>query len=45
MFGSDYPVELPAEALEDVRSLGFTADEEQQILHDTAAALLAGPLH
>jgi predicted TIM-barrel fold metal-dependent hydrolase len=42
LFGSDYPVALPAEALEDVRALGFTPAEEKQILHDTAAALLAG---
>lgn len=41
MFGSDYPVVTPAQALTDVRALGFTSVEEQQVLHDTAAALFA----
>jgi predicted TIM-barrel fold metal-dependent hydrolase len=40
MFGSDWPVDPPARALAGVRALGFTADEQRQILHDTAAALL-----
>lgn len=40
MFGSDWPVDPPARALAGVRALGFTPDEQRQILHDTAAALL-----
>lgn len=40
LFGSDFPLYTPAEALEAVRSLGFTDDEQAQILHDNAAALI-----
>lgn len=42
LYGSDWPLCDPAAALAAVRSLGFTAEEERQILHDTAAALLDG---
>jgi predicted TIM-barrel fold metal-dependent hydrolase len=41
LFGSDFPfVRTPAEAIDDVESLGLTADEERMIFHDNAAALL-----
>lgn len=41
LFGSDYPfARTTAEALEDVRALGLTPDEERLILHDNAARLL-----
>ena len=43
LFGSDFPVETPAHAVEDVRRLGFTAEEQRRIFHDNAAALLAAP--
>lgn len=41
VFGSDYPVETPAHAVEDLIKLGYTTAEQKQILHDNAAALLA----
>jgi predicted TIM-barrel fold metal-dependent hydrolase len=41
LFGSDYPVDTPAHAVDDVHRLGFNADEERQIFHDNAAQLLA----
>jgi hypothetical protein len=41
LFGSDYPFFDPAEAVDAVRSLGFSDTEQAQILHDNAAALLA----
>lgn len=41
LFGSDYPfARTTAEALEDVRALGLSPDEERMVLHDNAAALL-----
>jgi uncharacterized protein len=40
LFGSDYPVDTPAHAIEDIRRLGFTAAEQRRILHDNAAELL-----
>lgn len=43
LFGSDYPFFDPAEAVDAVRSLGFTDTEQARILHDNAAALLATP--
>lgn len=39
MFGSDFPVVTPSQAIADVHALGFTTTEEQQLFHDTAAAL------
>jgi predicted TIM-barrel fold metal-dependent hydrolase len=41
LFGSDFPVTTPERALDRVRALGFTTDEQRAILHDNAAALLA----
>lgn len=43
LFGSDYPVVAPAQAVADVHALGFDAEEERSILHDNAAALFALP--
>lgn len=43
MFGSDFPVVTPAEALSDIRALGLTAEEEKQVLHDTVSGLLNLP--
>jgi uncharacterized protein len=43
LFGSDFPLYSPAEALDAVRSLGFSDDEQARILHDNAAALLGSP--
>jgi uncharacterized protein len=40
LYGSDWPLCDPATALGALRSLAFTDDEERQILHDNAAALL-----
>jgi predicted TIM-barrel fold metal-dependent hydrolase len=40
LFGSDWPVDTPADAIEAVRKLGLTADEQKKVLHDNAAALL-----
>jgi hypothetical protein len=40
VYGSDYPMEDPAEALEAFHSYGFTADEQEQILYSNAAWLL-----
>lgn len=40
MFGSDFPVATPAEALAAFDRLGFTAEERRALLHDTAATLL-----
>lgn len=40
LFGSDYPVDTPAHAVDDIVRLGFTAEEQRQIFHDNAAALL-----
>jgi predicted TIM-barrel fold metal-dependent hydrolase len=44
LFGSDWPVYSPAEAVKAVRQLGFTKAEQQQIFHDNAVQLLGlGP--
>jgi len=45
LFGSDWPVYSPAEAVEAVRHLGLTGAEQKQIFHDNAVRLLgvAGP--
>jgi uncharacterized protein len=40
LFGSDWPVDTPAEAARAIRDLGFTADEQRQIFHDNAVKLL-----
>ncbi|MDC0670578.1 amidohydrolase family protein [Nannocystis radixulma] len=41
LFGSDFPfVRTPTEAIDDVESLGLTADEERMIFYENAAALL-----
>lgn len=40
LFGSDFPVDRPAHAVDDVARLGFTAAEQRQIFHDNAEALL-----
>lgn len=43
LFGSDFPLLTLPEAIDDVRALGFSRDEQRQILHDNAAALFAEP--
>ena len=45
LFGSDFPFFQPTEALAAFHALGFTADEQRQILYANAHALLnlAGP--
>ena len=40
IFGSDYPVDDPLDAIRAVAGLGFTEAELAAILHDNAAALL-----
>jgi len=40
IFGSDYPVDDPLDAIRAVAELGFTDEELAAILHDNAAALL-----
>jgi uncharacterized protein len=40
IFGSDWPVDTPARALEAVRALHMTVDEQRLVLHDNAATLL-----
>jgi uncharacterized protein len=40
LFGSDWPVDTPAVAVDAVRRLGLTAEEQQRVLHDNAAELL-----
>lgn len=40
LFGSDFPVQLPMDAVRDVQRLGFTRSEQQQIFHDNPRALL-----
>ena len=40
IFGSDWPVYTPAEALQAVRSLGLTETEQKQVLHDNIVHLL-----
>jgi uncharacterized protein len=41
IFGSDWPVDTPAAALAAVRGLKLTAAEQQLVLHDNVATLLA----
>jgi predicted TIM-barrel fold metal-dependent hydrolase len=48
VYGSDYPLDDPVQALAAVRSLGFSDAELAAVMHDNAAALLgsaglAGP--
>jgi uncharacterized protein len=40
LFGSDWPVDTPAAAVDAVRRLGLDRSEEQLVLHDNGAALL-----
>lgn len=42
LFGSDYPLYAPSDALGSVRTLGLSTQEERLVLHDNAAAMLAG---
>jgi hypothetical protein len=42
VFGSDYPLDEPLDALSAVAELGFTDAEQAAILYDNAAALLTG---
>jgi uncharacterized protein len=41
LFGSDWPVDTPAAAVDAVRRLGLDAKEQALVFHDNAAALLA----
>lgn len=43
LFGSDWPVDTPAVAVDAVRRLGLTPQEEAQVFHDNAATLLSLP--
>lgn len=43
LFGSDYPVRAPEQAIAEVHALGFDAVEERQLFHDNAAALFGLP--
>jgi hypothetical protein len=40
LFGSDWPVETPAHAVEDFQRLGFTEAEQREIFHTNALQLL-----
>ena len=40
LFGSDWPVDSPADAVDAVRRLGLTPKEQAMVFHDNAAALL-----
>lgn len=40
LFGSDYPLHSPTEALDVLRALGFTDDEQAQIRYGDAMTLL-----
>jgi predicted TIM-barrel fold metal-dependent hydrolase len=40
IFGSDWPVYTPAEAISAVRSLGLTEAEQKQVFHDNVVDLL-----
>ncbi|MGH9072344.1 MAG: amidohydrolase family protein, partial [Acidimicrobiales bacterium] len=42
LFGSDYPLDNPRTALENVLQLGFSDAELRLVLHDNTAALLDG---
>lgn len=39
LFGSDYPLDDPTEAVTATRALGFSDDEQRRIFHDNAAEL------
>jgi uncharacterized protein len=41
LFGSDWPVDTPAAAVDAVRRLGLDPKEQALVFHDNAAALLA----
>ena len=41
LFGSDYPMDDPAQAISGVSNLGLAPDELDAVFHDNAAALLA----
>lgn len=43
LFGSDWPIETPADAAASLRRLGLTPAEQRQIFHDNAQELLALP--
>jgi hypothetical protein len=40
LFGSDWPVETPAHAVEDLQRLGFTEAEQRELFHTNALRLL-----
>lgn len=40
LFGSDWPLDTPADAADAVRRLGLTIEEQQRVFHDNAAELL-----
>jgi uncharacterized protein len=40
LFGSDWPVYTPSEAITAVRHLGLTEIEQRKVFHDNAAQLL-----
>ena len=40
LFGSDWPVDTPAHAVEDIQRLGFTQAEQEEIFHTNATRLL-----
>jgi predicted TIM-barrel fold metal-dependent hydrolase len=40
LFGSDWPVDTPGEAVAAVRRLGLSEDEQRQVFHDNAIRLL-----
>lgn len=40
LFGSDYPVDTPAHAVDDLQRLGFTVEEQRQMLFENARGLL-----
>jgi uncharacterized protein len=42
LFGSNYPIDDPLEAIKAVHKLGLTDGELQAVMHDNAAGLLAG---
>jgi uncharacterized protein len=41
IFGSDWPLYSPAEALASTRKLGLNAAEQRQVFHDNIVGLLA----
>lgn len=42
IFGSDWPLYSPAEALAATRKLGMSASEQRQMFHDNISSLIAG---